>query len=225
MNIIYNGPNAGPLFVFAHGAGAPASADFMEKITDGLVLRGIRVARFNFPYMQQRIDSGTRRPPERAPKLIAQFAALIVDIDQPMVIGGKSMGGRIASLVAAQSESDHAANIKGIVCLGFPFHPAAKPETLRTAHFPLIKQDILIIQGERDRLGNKEEVQTYGLPDDIHWLWLEDGDHDLKPRIKSGFTYQAHLEKTLDNMALFIKKALDNEDRTVGGAPPLADVY
>lgn len=210
MNIIYNGPSDGPLFVFAHGAGAPASADFMETITNGLALRGIRVARFNFPYMQQRIENNTRRPPERAPKLVAQFAALIANIDLPMVIGGKSMGGRIATLVAAQSENDPAINIKGIVCLGFPFHPAAKPTALRIEHFPLIKQDILIIQGERDRLGNKQEVQTYGLPDEIQWLWLEDGDHDLKPRIKSGFTYQAHLQKTLDNMAVFIKKTLDN---------------
>ncbi|HEY5716607.1 MAG TPA: alpha/beta fold hydrolase [Psychromonas sp.] len=206
MNIIYSGASDGPLFVFAHGAGAPASSDFMETITKGLVLRGIRVARFNFPYMQQRIDNGTRRPPERAPKLIAQFQRLIANLDQAMVIGGKSMGGRIATLLAAQSEQDSDPNIKGIVCLGFPFHPAAKPETLRTQHFPSIQQDILIIQGERDPLGRREEVQTYGLPDNIQWLWLEDADHDLKPRLKSGFTHQAHLEKALDNMALFIKK-------------------
>jgi len=211
MELIYNGPVDGPLFVFAHGAGAPASADFMETIAKGLALQGIRVARFNFPYMQQRVDNGTRRPPERAPKLIAQYQQLIASIEQPMVIGGKSMGGRMASLVAADPTTDEVSvnsKIKGIACLGFPFHPANKPESLRTEHFPLIKQAVFIAQGERDKLGTKEEVASYGLPDDIDWLWLEDGDHDLKPRVKSGFTHQAHLQKTIIGMAEFIKKSL-----------------
>ena len=211
MELIYNGPVDGPLFIFAHGAGAPASADFMETIAKGLALQGIRVARFNFPYMQQRVDNGTRRPPERAPKLIAQYQQLIASIDQPMVIGGKSMGGRMASLVASDPTTDELSvnsKIKGIACLGFPFHPANKPETLRTEHFPLIKQAVYIAQGERDKLGTKEDVASYGLPDNIQWLWLEDGDHDLKPRVKSGFTHQAHLQKTIISMAEFIKKAL-----------------
>jgi len=209
MELIYNGPADGPLFVFAHGAGAPATSDFMEAIAKGLAQQGIRVARFNFPYMQQRIDNGTRRPPERAPKLIAQFKQLIASIDQPMVIGGKSMGGRMASLVASDPTTDEItvnSKIKGIACLGFPFHPANKPESLRTEHFPLIKQTVFIVQGDRDKLGTKEEVASYGLPDDIEWLWLADGDHDLKPRVKSGFTHQAHLQKTIDAMATFIKK-------------------
>ncbi|QUM81918.1 alpha/beta hydrolase [Moritella sp. 36] len=211
MELIYNGPVDGPLFVFAHGAGAPATADFMEAIAKGLALHGIRVARFNFPYMQQRVDNGTRRPPERAPKLIAQYQQLITSIDQPMVIGGKSMGGRMASLVASDPTTDALtvnSKVKGIACLGFPFHPANKPESLRTEHFPLIKQAVFIAQGERDKLGTKEEVASYGLPDNIEWLWLEDGDHDLKPRVKSGFTHQAHLQKTIDNMAMFIKQVL-----------------
>ena len=211
MELIYNGPVNGPLFVFAHGAGAPASADFMETIAKGLALQGIRVARFNFPYMQQRVDNGTRRPPERAPKLIAQYQQLIASIDQPMVIGGKSMGGRMASLVASDPTTDELSvnsKIKGIACLGFPFHPANKPESLRTEHFPLIKQAVFIAQGVRDKLGTKEDVASYGLPDNIDWLWLEDGDHDLKPRVKSGFTHQAHLQKTIISMAEFIKKAL-----------------
>ena len=211
MELIYNGPVDGPLFIFAHGAGAPASADFMETIAKGLALQGIRVARFNFPYMQQRVDNGTRRPPERAPKLIAQYQQLIASIDQPMVIGGKSMGGRMASLVASDPTTDELSvnsKIKGIACLGFPFHPANKPESLRTEHFPLIKQAVYIAQGERDKLGTKEDVASYSLPDNIEWLWLEDGDHDLKPRVKSGFTHQAHLQKTIISIAEFIKKAL-----------------
>ncbi|WP_019615781.1 alpha/beta fold hydrolase [Psychromonas ossibalaenae] len=211
MNLIYNGPVDGPLFVFAHGAGAPADSDFMEMIAKGLAQQGIRVARFNFPYMQQRIDNGTRRPPERAAKLIAQFVELLEQIDQPMVIGGKSMGGRMATLVASQlcSDSRNAHNIKGITCLGFPFHPSGKPEKLRTEHFPLIKQEILIIQGERDVMGSKEEVSSYGLPADIEWLWLADGDHDLKPRVKSGFKHLQHLHKAVEVTAEFIKRVLN----------------
>ncbi|MFT6984934.1 MAG: putative alpha/beta-hydrolase family hydrolase [Psychromonas sp.] len=214
MKLTYNGPVDGPLFVFAHGAGAGADSDFMENIAQGLALRGVCVARFNFPYMQQRIDNGTRRPPERAPKLIGQYAALIAGIEQPMVIGGKSMGGRIASLVAAQLSSEKAladnSLIKGVACLGFPFHPTGKPEKLRTEHFPLIEQSLLIIQGERDAMGTKEETESYDLPDDIQWLWLEDGDHSLKPRVKSGFTQQAHLQRAMDTLAAFIKKATTN---------------
>jgi len=208
MNLIFNGPVEGPLFVFAHGAGADACSDFMEIVAQGLALRGIRVARFNFPYMQQRIDNGTRRLPERAPKLIAQYAELVASINRPMVIGGKSMGGRIASLVAAQSCNEN--NIKGVACLGFPFHPIAKPEKLRIEHFPSIKPDLLIIQGERDVMGNKQEVEGYNLPGNIQWLWLADANHDLKPRVKSGFTHQEHLQQALDKLAVFIKNTLQN---------------
>jgi predicted alpha/beta-hydrolase family hydrolase len=211
MELIFNGPVDGPLFVFAHGAGAPATSDFMEIIATGLAAQGIRVARFNFPYMQQRVDKGTRRPPERAPKLIEQYQMLIGGIDQPMVIGGKSMGGRIASMVAASisaesQESD--SKVKGVVCLGFPFHPANKPEKLRTKHLPLIRQALFIAQGERDKMGTKEEILSYSLPENINWLWLEDGDHDLKPRIKSGFTHQTHLQRTIIAMSEFIKQAV-----------------
>lgn len=208
MKLTYNGPVDGPLFVFAHGAGAGADSRFMENIAQGLALRGIRVARFNFPYMQQAIDNATRRPPERADKLIVQYAALIAAIEQPMVIGGKSMGGRIASLLAAQLSSAEDSHIKGVACLGFPFHPTGKPEKLRTEHFPLIKPPLLIIQGERDAMGNKGESESYCLPDDIQWLWLEDGDHSLKPRVKSGFTQQAHLQRAMDTLAVFIKKVI-----------------
>lgn len=209
MELIYNGPVDGPLFLFAHGAGAPATSDFMEIISTGLAEQGIRVARFNFPYMQLRIDNGTRRPPERAPKLIMQYKQLIASINQPMVIGGKSMGGRIASLVASElSDTESETKIKGIACLGFPFHPANKPEKLRTDHFSLIQQAVFIAQGMRDRMGTKEEILSYQLPDNINWLWLEDGDHDLKPRIKSGFTHQSHLQITIIKMAEFIKQTL-----------------
>jgi len=220
MDFIFNGPIEGPLFVFTHGAGAPVDSDFMNRIALGLANEGIRVARFNFDYMQQRIDTGSRRPPERAPKLITQFALRLSQFEQPLVIGGKSMGGRMASLLSAEMTHQELSadviplnsDIKGIACLGFPFHPANKPESLRTAHFQHIPVPIFIAQGERDKLGSKLDIASYSLKKDIDWLWLEDGDHDLKPRVKSGFTHQAHLDKTIKTMALFIKSSIYNTE-------------
>lgn len=213
MEFVYNGPADGPLFVFAHGAGAPLTSSFMEAVAQGLAAHGIRVARFNFPYMQQRVDTGSRRPPERSPKLIAQYEQLIAELNQPVFIGGKSMGGRMASLVAAQCASDESpidsTLIQGVICLGYPFHPTGNPSSLRIAHLPRINKPLLIAQGERDKLGSRSEVKSYHLPTNINWLWLEDGDHDLKPRVKSGFTHDDHLAKTINTIAAFIQQHCD----------------
>lgn len=205
MQLIFDGPSDGPLFVFAHGAGAPLTSDFMEKVATGLAKQGIRVARFNFNYMQQRIETGSRRPPERAPHLIKQFMDVIQTLNQPMVIGGKSMGGRMATLLAAQEPAELLQNVKGIACLGYPFHPQGKPEKLRTEHLPAIKQPVAIIQGSRDKLGDKEEVEGYSLPDHFQWCWLEDGDHDFKPRVKSGLTQQQHIQSSIDFLVAYIR--------------------
>ncbi|MEJ6080114.1 alpha/beta hydrolase [Vibrio sp. 1-Bac 57] len=205
MQLIFDGPSNGPLFVFAHGAGAPLTSDFMEKVATGLAKQGIRVARFNFNYMQQRIETGSRRPPERAPHLIKQFMDVIQTLNQPMVIGGKSMGGRMATLLAAQEPAELLQNVKGIACLGYPFHPQGKPEKLRTEHLPAIKQPVAIIQGSRDKLGDKEEVEGYSLPEHFQWCWLEDGDHDFKPRVKSGLTQQQHIQSSIDFLVAYIR--------------------
>jgi len=216
MQFTINGPSDGPLFLFAHGAGASSDSEFMQKIILGLADKGICVVRFNFDYMQQRIETGSRRPPERAPKLIKQFEDKIKLLshqkNRAMVIGGKSMGGRMASLVASLFEENNLTEVKGVACLGFPFHPAGKLDKLRIDHFPFIQQKQLIIQGTRDKLGSVDEVETYDLPNQINWLWLEDGDHDLKPRVKSGFTHQAHLQKAIDHLAIFIKETLEPVD-------------
>ena len=208
IELVFDGPENGPLFVFSHGAGAPLTSDFIEQVTQGLAKEGIRVARFNFNYMQQRVETGSRRPPERAPHLIKQFIDVIHQLDRPMVIGGKSMGGRMASLVAAESEINLIENVKGVACLGYPFHPQGKPEKLRVEHLPNIKLPLAILQGSRDKLGDYDEVVSYQLPNSIQWLWLEDGDHDLKPRVKSGFTHQQHIKTSIRFLASFIKANL-----------------
>jgi predicted alpha/beta-hydrolase family hydrolase len=222
MTFHIDGPDDGPLFLFTHGAGASCHSDFMERVAQGLAKQGICVVRFNFDYMEIRLTTGSRRPPERAPKLIAQFEqkikALAEQKNRPMVIGGKSMGGRMASLVASlcdehnlgelNNDDNNLFAVKGVACLGFPFHPAGKTDKLRIDHFPQVQQKQLIIQGTRDKLGSFEEVESYQLPKNIVFLWLEDGDHDLKPRVKSGFTHQAHLQKTINYLATFIKETL-----------------
>jgi predicted alpha/beta-hydrolase family hydrolase len=214
MMFVVDGPSTGPLFLFTHGAGAACDSQFMQTIALGLADQGICVVRFNFDYMQSRIETGSRRPPERSPKLIEQFESKIKELskqnNRSMVIGGKSMGGRMASLVASMFDENQLSEIKGVACLGFPFHPSGKIDKLRIDHFPKVKQKQLIIQGTRDKLGSFEDVQSYQLPSEITWLWLEDGDHDLKPRVKSGFTHQAHLQKAIYQLASFIKEALAN---------------
>jgi len=208
MTLVFDGPEQGPLFIFAHGAGAPLTSDFMQKVSKGLAEKGIRVARFNFNYMQQRVDTGSRRPPERAPYLIKQFLELIQSFDQPMVIGGKSMGGRMASLVATESDPESIKNVKGVACLGYPFHPQGKPEKLRIEHLPHIVQPLAIIQGSRDKLGDYDDVVSYSLPSTIKWCWLKDGDHDFKPRVKSGLTHEQHIQSCIEYLAVYIKECL-----------------
>jgi len=197
MDFIFDGPIDGPLFLFAHGAGADAQSDFMNTIAFGLAEKGVRVARFNFPYMQKRLQDGTRRPPDRAPKLVEFFSELVRNSEQGVYIGGKSMGGRIASMVAAQGDEELNSKIKGVICLGYPFHPQGKPEKLRIEHLKDIHAPLFIAQGTRDKLGSKEDVDSYDLGKEIDWLWLEDGDHDFKPRVRSGFRHDEHLQATI----------------------------
>ena len=207
MEFIFDGPENGPLFLFAHGAGADAESEFMRTIAKGLAEKGVRVARFNFPYMQQRLIDGKRRPPNRAPQLVEFYSDLIKELNQPVYIGGKSMGGRIASMVAAQGDKELNKLIKGVVCLGYPFHPVGKPEKLRIEHLKDIEAPIFIAQGTRDKLGSYEEVNNYDLAKKIDFLWLEDGDHDFKPRVKSGITFMSHIESLLKWFPIKVKKA------------------
>jgi predicted alpha/beta-hydrolase family hydrolase len=116
-----------------------------------------------------------------------------------LVIGGKSMGGRIASLIADE------AGVAGLVCLGYPFHPVGKPDRLRVAHLATLTTPTLIVQGTRDPFGTREEVAGYALSDAIKIHWLEDGDHDFKPRKASGHTQQQHWHDAVAAVAGFIE--------------------
>ena len=131
---------------------------------------------------------------------IAQLRAQGADT-QTVLIGGKSMGGRVASLVA--DELFAAGQIAGLICLGYPFHPPGKPDNLRTAHLQALRCPALIIQGERDPFGARAEVEDYRLSDTIALQWAGDGDHDLGPRGGSGFTRAANLALAADAIAAF----------------------
>ena len=184
------------VILLAHGAVAPADSPYMNCLAVELAAQGLRVIRFEFPYMQARREDGRKRPPGPADKLQAFFLEEIrrvrrlIGPTRPLFIGGKSMGGRVASLVIASESVE--ADVSGAVCFGYPFHPPGKPDKWRTEHFPNLERPLCVLQGSRDPFGKRDEVS--GRPDvpsyiDLHWL--EGGDHDLKPPRSTGTTQQA----------------------------------
>lgn len=195
LDFLFDGPEGARItLLLAHGAGAPMDSASMNASAKALAEVGFRVARFEFGYMAAR-RTGTRKPPPRAETLKPEYLAAVdaLGVTGPLIIGGKSMGGRVASMAA---DGLHATGrIAGLLCFGYPFHPPAKPAQLRTAHLAELKTPTLICQGTRDQFGTRAEVSGYMLSDWIEILWLEDGDHDLKPRKSvSGFTAVDHLQ-------------------------------
>jgi predicted alpha/beta-hydrolase family hydrolase len=181
--LYFNGPPAAPVtLALAHGAGAPMDTPFMNFFAEALAESGLRMARFEFAYMAARRQDGRRRPPDREARLLEVWRAVEACLagEGPLVIGGKSMGGRMASLVADEL------GVAGLVCLGYPFHPPGRPERLRTAHLASLKVPTLICQGTRDPFGTQVEVEGYTLSPSITLRWAEDGNHDLVPRKSSG---------------------------------------
>ena len=182
---LLDGPeDAETTIILAHGAGAPMDSPFMSRAARDLVGAGLRVARFEFPYMAARRRGGKRGYPDREPVLRQSWLDAISHFGggKRVVIGGKSLGGRIASMVADEAEA------LGVVCLGYPFHPPGRPDRLRTAHLETLRTPALIVQGTRDPFGTREEVQEYRLSEDVRIFWIEEGDHSWKPPARSGRT-------------------------------------
>lgn len=200
---LFDGPNdAAVTVLLAHGAGAPMDAPALNRSATALAAAGLRVVRFEFAYMAARRTSAARRPPPRAERLTAEYMAAVdaLNAPGPLVIGGKSMGGRVASMIADQLHAT--GRIAGLLCLGYPFHPIGKPDRLRTAHLADMRTPTLIVQGTRDPFGTREEVAAYQLSKAIEILWLEDGDHDLKPRkAVSGLTAADHMRSMAHRVA------------------------
>ncbi|VVN36019.1 hypothetical protein PS645_05101 [Pseudomonas fluorescens] len=195
---------ASATLILAHGAGAPMDSAWMNDMTARLAAHGVNVVRFEFPYMAQRRVDGGRRPPNPAPKLLEcwreVYAVVRRHVTGPLAVGGKSMGGRMASLLADEWGAD------ALVCLGYPFYAAGKPEKPRIEHLAGLKTPTLIVQGERDALGNRETVGAYELSGQIEVLWLAAGDHDLKPLKVSGFTHEQHLAAAAQAVARLLKQ-------------------
>lgn len=183
------------------------TSPFLDKVTDLLVERGMQVSRFEFDYMAARRSGGKRRPPPRAELLMGEYIRAVDELrakeptGRKLLIGGKSLGGRVASLVA--DKLFESGSIAGLVCLGYPFHPPGKPENLRTAHLETLRCPALIVQGERDPFGSKAEVESYELSPKIRIVWAPDGDHDLGPRGGSGFTRAGNLALAADAVGAF----------------------
>lgn len=188
---IVEGPaRAATMVVLAHGAGAAMDTPFMDHFARGLSAARLRVVRFEFPYMAERRTTGKRRGPDRAAVLEQTWRDVVAELGKPerTIIGGKSMGGRYASMLADELQ------VKGLVCLGYPFHAPGRPDKLRVDHLKVLKTPTLIVQGTRDTMGTQEEVKGYGLPRRLKFHWSPDGDHSLKPRKKSGHTLEGNLD-------------------------------
>ena len=201
-DFLFDGPiGAASTIALTHGAGAPVDSQFMQFFAERLGARGFRVVRFEFPYMAERRETAKKKPPNRLPQLIKTWHDVIDELGvDSLVIGGKSMGGRVASLVADK------VGVKGLVCLGYPFHaPGKEPGPNRLEHLEELKTPTLICQGTRDALGTRDEIAEYRLSVNIQLHWLRDGDHGFKPRKASGLTEDGNWQSAIDAISTFIE--------------------
>ena len=202
---LFDGRDGAPLTVaLAHGAGVAMDSPFMAAFAEGLAGLGFRAARFEFPYMARRRGGGSKRPPDRAPVLLETWRTVVEALGRKrLVVGGKSLGGRMASMIAAEAEAGDAP-VRGLICLGYPFHAPGRPEAPRIDHLRTLRTPALILQGTRDPFGGAAEVAAYGLSDAIQVHWLEDGDHGFKPRQASGRTERQNWDAALAAIAAFL---------------------
>ena len=206
-DMLTEGPADSPdRIVLAHGAGVAMDSPFMTAFARGLAEAGAFVARFEFPYMAAARAEGTRRPPNAAGQLLQSFRSAINALGGPtgLVIGGKSMGGRMATLLARELEHEGTPPA-GVVCLGYPFHPPGKPQNRRVDHLHALATPTLIVQGTRDPFGGPDDVAGYALPETVHLHWTPDGDHHLQPRKSSGYTTDHVWQDAVAAVAAFIR--------------------
>lgn len=190
--------------LLAHGAGAPMDSPFMNEIAANLAALGVSVFRFEFAYMAARRTDGRKRPPAPKARLLEEWRQCYRQVREhvqgPLAIGGKSMGGRMASLLADELGAD------ALVCLGYPFHAVGKVDKPRVAHLADLRTPTLIVQGERDPMGGRERVAGYALAPAITLHWLAAGDHDLKPLQRSGFNHEQHLQAAAQAVSAFLHR-------------------
>lgn len=195
-HFLRDGPRDARLrFLLAHGAGAPMDTPFMTSFAEALAAAGAEIVRFEFAYMAARREGAGRRPPPRAERLMDEYRDAVAALGdgRPLIIGGKSLGGRVAALVAQDLAAE--GRVAGLLCLGFPFHPPRKPEKSRLGTLTGLTLPTLICQGTRDPFGSRDEVEAYDMPPAIRIHWAPDGDHDLAPRKSSGHDREGNWRK------------------------------
>ncbi len=199
LQLLWDGPERAPAtVVLAHGAGAGMEHPFLADVASGLGAAGLRVVRFEFPY-QRDTRAGHRRAPDRMPVLQATFREVVALAGPgPLVFAGKSMGGRVATMLADELAP------RGVVVFGYPFHPPKDPTSLRVAHLQTLRTPTLVLQGERDPFGTRDEVAGYELAPALRVVWFADGDHSLAPRRRSGHTVEGHLAAAIAAAAQFV---------------------
>ncbi len=212
---VYFADNPKGTILFSHGAGAGNKHDFIVAVSEGLSKAGYNVVALNFPYMQLAYELDKRRPPNKVPSLIDHVEQELTwiseqtDLCPPIFLLGKSMGGRVSTMVDAQcSSSETKSKISGIIVYGYPFMPPGKPEKIveRMAHFEAMSCPTLIIQGERDTFGNCTTLKDIKLQEHIKLSWLNDGDHSFKPRKSSGTTESANIVTAIDLTLKFMEE-------------------
>jgi uncharacterized protein len=208
-----------PVLALAHGAGAGQRSPFMSAFAEAMRARGVTTVTFDFPYIQHR-----RRAPDRPPVLEAAWRAVVDGITvrlkadttgitvrlraDTLVIGGKSMGGRIASHVLADP-AHPLPGIRGLVLLGYPLHPPGQPDRPRVAHLPHLATPTLVVQGSHDSFGTEDEVRQAfnAVPAPVEWLVVPGGDHSFKVPRRAGPTMDEVLQRVYDTVAAFVRRA------------------
>lgn len=205
----YQGPKRGAdrAVLLAHGAGADMHAVTLTAFADALAHAGVPSLRFNFPYMQ-----AGRRSPDRPPVLLAAVRDAAAELarrssldPERLVLGGRSMGGRICSL--AVGDADDPLPALGLVLLGYPLHPPGKPDQLRVEHFPRLRVPCLFVSGTRDAFGTPDELQQHAktITGAVRWHWIDTADHGFKPLKSSGTTPKEALDTAAAAVVDFVR--------------------
>lgn len=207
---LLDGPeDAAAAVLLAHGAGAPMDSPFLEVLATDLAQRGWRVVRFEFPYMARARQRQRRQAPDRMPVLQEAFRRQVQvqrsrAPNQPLVLAGKSMGGRVASLLVDELAATQA--VRACLCFGFPFHPPGRPLQGRADHLAGLHTPTLILQGERDSFGRREELSELTFSPAVQLVWIADGDHSFRPGRRSGHSEACNLRAAVDASDAFLRQ-------------------
>lgn len=215
-DFLWTRPDQSPkaVLLLAHGAGAAMDSSFMNRLSNALAAHGIATARFEFGYMAKRREGGSKAPPPKADKLTGEFQTALQkllaemkseDLACPVLIGGKSMGGRVAAMLAGGNSLP--SRVRAVACYGYPFHPTGQSDApWRMEPLEQANRPVLILQGERDPFGNREELEGITLPEKVSVTYLEDGNHDFGPRGQSPATLDSNVTAAAAATAEFVSK-------------------